>query len=247
MLLAEYTNGTGGDSFVGWSYPSVFRTNLSNGSRGFRMLYTAALCPSDPPGCWTNRNASIKTWAVLSESLDGIAWSPARVPPISHAPAGALWSPGGYTEIGFVLDETGAPGVPPSQALKMLLSNASLLVSDDGVGWADVGLRWADTGVDPGFHALRSLAPGAPLVITARPQALRPQGRHAGAVSGATWTAVAASDVPVAEPIDSLLYAPFTQMYGFPAWDYAKVLTDGAFSAPFPPTGDGDLVAFVWR
>ena len=79
-LLASYPNGIGGGVYAGWSYPSVVRGALSNGSDGFLMLYSA--CPCAAVGCW----GAEPLYTFLAESADGIAWAPVIVP---SAPAGA--------------------------------------------------------------------------------------------------------------------------------------------------------------
>jgi hypothetical protein len=244
-LLASFTGGIGGGAYAGWGYPSVVRGQLPNGSAGFLMLYSGPACAA--PGCWGQG----PLFTFLAQSLDGVAWEPVAVPSAPPgAPPGALFTSG---EVGAVLDDAGGRGVAAGERYKLLRPDTSIEVSEDGVSWARWRYNWTRQSVDPGFHALRAAANSSTVLITARPQALRPQGRHAGAIVGPSgWADLGSQLATASEPLDSLLYRFSQQIYGLPAFDYAAVLGAGG-GGGLPPALSSDseegsnFVGFVWR
>lgn len=222
-LLGTYAGGIGGDSYAGWGYPSVVRALLSNGSEGFRMLYSGTSC--NETDCFYKETM----YAFLAESSDGIDWEPVISP---HAPPGA--PPGALfvsEEVGAVYDDGAC--APPGERYKMLLPSTRILVSGDAESWSPFSAHWTATSVDPGFHALRAGSScAAPLVVTARPQALRAAGRHAGVITATSWAGLGALNATPTEPLDSEIYTSQDQVYGFPAFDYAAVLAAGNASDP---------------
>jgi hypothetical protein len=222
-LLSTYPGGIGGSSYAGWGYPSVVRATLSNGSLGFRMLYSGSSCTE--PDCFYKQTL----YAFLAESIDCVNWSPVISP---HAPPGA--PPGALfasQEVGAVFDDGACAS--PAERYKMLLPSTNILMSPDGGNWSAYSAHWSATAVDPGFHVLRAGAScAAPLVVTARPQALRANGRHAGVLTAESWAALGALNATPTQPLDSQMYTPQDQIYGFPAFDYAEVLRSGNASDP---------------
>ena len=222
-LLATYPGGIGGNSYAGWGYPSVVRAHLSDGTEGFRMLYSGTSC--NQSDCFYKET----TYAFLAESADGVEWEPVISP---HAPPGA--PPGALfvsEEVGAVYDDGDCS--PPAERYKMLLPSTRILVSADAETWTPFSAHWTATSVDPGFHVLRTgLSCAAPLVVTARPQALRAAGRHAGVITAPSWAGLGALNATATEPLDGEIYTPEDQVYGFPAFNYAAVLTAGNASDP---------------
>ena len=241
-LVASYTGGIGGGAYVGWAYPSVVRGPLSDGSDGFLMIYSACGCAEAK--CW----GAEPLYTFLSESADGVSWAPVVVPSAPPgAPPGALFTSG---EVGHVFDDAGGAGVAAGERYKLLRPDKSIFVSDNARTWKKWRYNWTAEGVDPGFHALRPARGGAAVVITARPQALRPQGRHAGVIAAADgWAGLGAQLATATEPLDGLLYRYTDQIYGLPAFDYAAVLAagDGLPPALTKDESGGNYVAFVWR
>jgi hypothetical protein len=241
-LVASYTGGIGGGAYAGWSYPAVVRGPLSNGSDGFLMIYSA--CGCEVPGCW----GAGPLYTFLAESADGVSWAPVDVPSAPPgAPPGALFM---SSEVGAVFDDAGGAGVGVGERYKLLRPDTSIDVSDDARTWTRWRYNWTARGVDPGFHALRPVRGGAAVVITARPQALRPQGRHAGVIAAADgWAGLGAQNATATQPLDGLLYRYTDQIYGLPAFDYAAVLAAGD---GLPPSlkndaAGGNYIGFAWR
>jgi hypothetical protein len=246
-LLASYPNGVGGGTYAGWAYPSVVRGPLSNGSDGFLMVYSACACPV--AGCWGDRSARARVlYTFLSESADGVSWVPVDVPGAPPgAPPGALFV---SDEVGSVMDDAGGAGVGPGERYKLLRPNTAIQVSDDARAWTRWHFNWTSAPVDPGFHALRASRGGAAVIVTARPQVLRPHGRHAGViVAPEGWSGLGSQMATPAQPLDSAIYRFTTQVYGLPAFDYEAVLSAGAGLPPAlrDDAGGGAYVAFVWR
>jgi hypothetical protein len=242
-LLVSYVGGIGGGSYAGWAYPSVVRGSLANGSDGFLMLYSACACAS--AGCWGRQ----PLYTFLAESADGVAWAPVAVPSAPPgAPPGALFE---SSEVGAVVDDAGGAGVGPGERYKLLRPDKTIQVSDDARKWLRWRYNWTAAAVDPGFHALRPARGGAAVIVTARPQALRKLGRHAGVIAAADgWAGLGAQLAAATQPLDSLLYRFTDQIYGLPAFDYAAVLAADAAGLPAALTADaagGNFVAFVWR
>lgn len=241
-LEAVYPEGVGGGLYAGWAYPSVVRGQLANGSSGFLMLYSA--CPCSAVGCWGRE----PLYTFLAESSDGIAWAPVVVPSAPPgAPPGALFT---SEEVGSVYDDAGGVGVGVGERYKLLRPDTRILVSDDARSWSLWQNNWTLTSVDPGFHALRAARGSDAVIITARPQALRPQGRHVGVISSPTgWAGLGPQDALATQPLDTQLYRFTDQIYGLPAFDYAAVL---AADDTLPPalrddTAGGNYVAYAWR
>ena len=237
-LLASYPDGIGGGTYAGWSYPSVVRGTLSNGSAGFLMVYSACACTS--PGCWGRD----PLYTFLAESLDGVAFVPVSVPSAPPgSPPGALFV---SSEVGAVFDDAGGVGVAAGERYKLLRPGATLEVSDDARTWTQWRYNWTSQAVDPGFHALRAGQGSEAVLITARPQALRPQGRHAGVIASPSgWAGLGQQRATATAPLDSALYRFTDQIYGLPAFDYAAVLAAGGSSSG--SEGGSNYVAFVWR
>jgi hypothetical protein len=243
-LLASYLGGIGGGQgvYAGWAYPAVVRGPLSNGSDGFLMLYSACACAS--AGCFGRE----PMYTFLAESADGVSWSPVSVPSSPPgAPPGALFASG---EVGAVMDDAGGSGVGAGERYKLLRADTTIEVSDDARTWARWRYNWTAQPVDPGFHALRPVRGGAAVVITARPQLLRPEGRHAGTIAAADgWAGLGAQLAAATQPLDGLIYRWTDEVYGLPAFDYAAVLAaDPALPPALTRDADGgNFVAFAWR
>jgi hypothetical protein len=243
-LLATYLGGVGGgpNVYAGWGYPSVVRGPLTNGSDGFLMIYSACACAA--AGCWGRQ----PLYTFLAESPDGVSWVPVTVPTAPPgAPPGALFV---SSEVGAVLDDAGGAGVGAGERYKLLRPDTTIQVSDDARAWRRWRYNWTVQSVDPGFHALRPARGGAAVVVTARPQALRPEGRHAGTIVAADgWAGLGAQLATPTQPLDGLLYRWTDQIYGLPAFDYAAVLAaDPALPPALTRDADGgNYVAFAWR
>lgn len=72
---------------------------------------------------------------------------------------------------------------------------------------------------DPGISVFRNPLNPEEVVVTSRPQSLRPHGRHAGFHSGLGWASLAAEENQPILPLDEL-YEDTDQFYGLPSFAY---------------------------
>lgn len=209
-LLSVYRDPS---SFVGWGYPSVFRT-----AGGYRMVYQGF-----------HRNGSkVDTKLILAaDSTNGVIWTPAvlkwpasvdgvEIPNAASPADGSDEFSVAFDDREFVSD--------PSERIKLLWGNGSYSISTDGERWR-VGGRWTNESIDPGISVYRNPLDTAELVVTARPQALRRthKGRHAGFHYGRGWAALATEANRPALPLD-MVFSPDDQVYGVPSFAYGGMV-----------------------
>eukprot|EP01051_Picozoa_sp_SAG22_P000050 SAG22_NODE_1_length_62449_cov_158.689270_50_plen_553_part_00 len=217
-LLSVYRDPNA-TNYVGWGYPSVFRTT----SGLWRMVYQADIstCPQK---------------ALLAESDNAIDWRPAA---LEHRGSQTgvesrclatdrnllFWLGQGIypknlsnvAEQSFVYEDPEASA--PGERLNMLLSNTTRLTSADGHRWQHSG-RWQKSTIDPGFSVFRNPARGNELTVEARPVKLRAKGRHVGLHAGQSWAELAAADPAQCFPVDGQAYRNDDQVYGMPTFAY---------------------------
>lgn len=264
-------------SFTGWGYPSVWARR--DGKPGWHMAYNGDFGGEHYPRI-----------VLLAESTDGVNWQPSPTPMLSLNPrlspneisaggVNSLHTSSGKgnvdvqscaarhctgkvagclvcvdVERGTVLDDG------PTQPLRMLLSNSSILESSDGLRWT-LGGQWRPTYMDPMIGAFRTHDGG--LCVTSRPGgALRKEGRHLGAAwvgpGVAVWSSMARTEPSRLLPIDST-FKEDSQMYGMPAypWDDGSKNLHVAFVVRMVPgplstgkskdrSGIGALLSGMW-
>lgn len=219
-LLSTFTDPT---SFVGWGYPSVLRNPRAapGAADAFLMVYQ---------GWWLGGPPHSTTkLALLAQSADAVHWAPSGLAPGSARARNELFPMGGV-ELCPAFDDGEQPpgGVLPAR-FKGLLSNRSIVESDDAVHWRDSGRLWLHATMDPGFGVFRSWN-GSLVVATSRPKALRAQGRHAGLHAAGSWPDLAAHPTQRDLPVDEL-YADADQIYGMPAFRFGSGLSNEVYAA----------------
>lgn len=167
--LSEYRDDA---AFIGWGYPNVL-VNASGVPGGFQYacLYQGWVSHAGmhfTKAVHDNTTSSTVKVGFMAVSNDAIHWKPAEFSGPTPYGLRHAFLANGATEFSVVYDDT-VFASDPNNRYKMLLDNATVSASGDGVHWHPFG-RWTNETIDPGISMYRNPNNREEIVVTSRPQ-----------------------------------------------------------------------------